>query len=112
LIKNASVEYAELLSDTIIQGPDITVIHNEDVSEATTPDEIKLRLTRQLYRPVRWVETMQAIVNLGVMRGAECGPGKVLSGLSKRIDRSFDMSSLASAESMDSCITEYQGAQS
>ncbi len=112
LIKNAAVEYAELLSDTIIQAPDITVIHNEDVSEATTPDEIKLRLTRQLYRPVRWVETMEAIVNLGVMRGAECGPGKVLSGLSKRIDKSFDISSLASVESMDACITEYQGAQS
>ena len=112
LIKNAANEYAELLSDTTITEPGITVIHNEDVSEASTPDEIKLRLTRQLYRPVRWVGTMQAIVNLGVMRGAECGPGKVLSGLSKRIDKSFDMSSLASVESMDSCITEYQGVQS
>ena len=112
LIKNAADEYAELLSDTTITEPDITVIHNEDVSEASTPDEIKLRLTRQLYRPVRWVETMQAIAKLGVMRGAECGPGKVLSGLSKRIDKSFDMSSLASVESMDSCITEYQGVQS
>ena len=112
LIKNAADEYAELLSDTTITEPSITVIHNEDVSEASTPDEIKLRLTRQLYRPVRWVETMQAIVKLGVTRGAECGPGKVLSGLSKRIDKSFDISSLASAESMDSCITEYQGTQS
>ena len=112
LIKNAADEYAELLSDTTITEPGITVIHNEDVSEASTPGEIKLRLTRQLYRPVRWVETMQAIAKVGVMRGAECGPGKVLSGLSKRIDKSFDISSLASAESMDSCITEYQGTQS
>ena len=112
LIKNAADEYAELLSDTTITEPGITVIHNEDVSEASTPGEIKLRLTRQLYRPVRWVETMKAIAKLGVMRGAECGPGKVLSGLSKRIDKSFDISSLASAESMDLCITEYQGTQS
>ena len=66
---------------------DAVVINNVDVAMETDPEKIRDALIRQLYSPVRWVETIQALKEQGVGHLYECGPGKVLSGLVKRIDR-------------------------
>lgn len=70
--------------------PALPVIHNVDVAVAESPEQIKQRLVEQLYSPVRWVETVQAIAARGAQVVIEAGPGKVLAGLIKRIDKSLD----------------------
>lgn len=104
LIKEAAEEYRSLLDSITINPTTVPVIHNEDVSHASSPSHIKERLVRQLYRPVRWVECVQATIELGATRAIECGPGKVLSGLTKRIDKSVEMVSIATVDAMQAAI--------
>ena len=85
LMKPAAVKLAEYLKNVTITVSQIPVIHNADVVSYDNPDKIKNALVRQLYSPVRWVETVQAVYAQGATQAAECGPGKVLSGLTKRI---------------------------
>ena len=85
LMKPAAVKLAAFLQSVTINIPKIAVIQNADVSSYQDADKIKDALVRQLYSPVRWVETVQAIHAQGVTLAAECGPGKVLAGLTKRI---------------------------
>ena len=66
----------------------MNIIHNADVKIHSTSEDIKDALYRQLFSPVRWVETIQSMVANGTQTFIELGPGKVLTGLSKRIDRS------------------------
>ena len=67
-----------------LSAPKIPVINNVDVSIESDPERIKDALVRQAYNPVRWVETVQKMAAMGVSTVAECGPGKVLAGLTKR----------------------------
>jgi len=85
LMKPAAVKLAEYLKEVAVNTPAIAVIHNADVAAYNNSDKIKDALVRQLYSPVRWVETVQHIAQQGVIQAAECGPGKVLAGLTKRI---------------------------
>jgi [acyl-carrier-protein] S-malonyltransferase len=85
LMKPAALQLAEYLKNVAVNAPQIPVLHNSDVAAYSDSDSIKDALVRQLYSPVRWVETVQAIAALGVTQSAECGPGKVLAGLTKRI---------------------------
>lgn len=85
LMKPAALQLAEYLKSVAVNTPQIPVLHNADVAAYSDSDKIKDALVRQLYSPVRWVETVQAIAALGVTQTAECGPGKVLAGLTKRI---------------------------
>ncbi|MDP1766535.1 MAG: ACP S-malonyltransferase [Methylotenera sp.] len=85
LMKPAAVKLAEYLKNVIVHAPQIPVIQNADVDAYQDGNKIKDALVRQLYSPVRWVETIQAIHAQGVTQAAECGPGKVLAGLTKRI---------------------------
>ncbi|MDP2071539.1 ACP S-malonyltransferase [Methylotenera sp.] len=85
LMKPAAVKLAEYLKNVTILTPQIPVMQNADVVAFQDGDKIKDALVRQLYSPVRWVETVQAIHAQGVTQAAECGPGKVLAGLTKRI---------------------------
>jgi [acyl-carrier-protein] S-malonyltransferase len=85
LMKPAALQLAEYLKNVAVNTPQIPVLHNADVAAYSDSDSIKDALVRQLYSPVRWVETVQAIAALGVTQSAECGPGKVLAGLTKRI---------------------------
>ena len=86
-----------------IKAPAIRVLHNTDVQSHAEPDTIRDALAKQLHTPVRWVETVRALKAAGVERVLECGPGKVLAGLNKRIDDSVpavalvDEASLAAA---------------
>jgi [acyl-carrier-protein] S-malonyltransferase len=85
LMKPAADKLAERLSGMTVNAPQIPVINNADVSKATDADAIRDALVRQLYSPVRWVETIEAMGAEGVDSLIECGPGKVLVGLNKRI---------------------------
>lgn len=85
LMKPAADKLALYLESGAVSAPQIPVLHNADVQAYSDAQSIKNALVRQLYSPVRWVETVQAISAQGIARAAECGPGKVLAGLNKRI---------------------------
>lgn len=85
LMQPAAVKLAEYLKNITVNVPQIPVLHNADVAAYSDVAMIKDALVRQLYSPVRWVETVQAVAAEGITQTAECGPGKVLAGLTKRI---------------------------
>ena len=103
LMRPAAEQMAPLLASVEITTPSISVIHNADVASHQSADAIRDALLRQLYNPVRWVESVQQIAANNIDTLVECGPGKVLAGLNKRIDRSmtalpiFDPASLEKA---------------
>nr|WP_315485551.1 ACP S-malonyltransferase [uncultured Undibacterium sp.] len=86
LLKPASDQLREYLSRVSFSAPTIALINNVDVAIATDPALIKDALVRQAASPVRWVETVNAIAASGITQLVECGPGKVLAGLTKRIN--------------------------
>jgi [acyl-carrier-protein] S-malonyltransferase len=85
LMKGAAQQLGEYLKNIKMQRPDIPVLHNADVKSYTDEAAIKDVLVRQLYSPVRWVETVLEFGKLGITHNVECAPGKVLAGLNKRI---------------------------
>ena len=85
LMKPAAAQLAAYLEKVTLRAPLVPVLHNADVAAYTNTAQIKDALVRQLYSPVRWVETVQAMSAQGITMAAECGPGKVLAGLNKRI---------------------------
>ena len=85
LLKPAADRLRERLAHVEIRTPTIAVLHNVDVTEHRSADEIRDALARQAASPVRWVETIRAMAARGVTYVVECGPGKVLAGLTKRI---------------------------
>lgn len=93
LLKPAAVHFAKALQDVSFQVPTIPVISNVDLSVYQSADHIRTLLTQQLYSPVRWVETIQRMKAQDVELLIECGPGKVLSGLIKRIDKTLQVMS-------------------
>ena len=101
LMLPAAQRLKEKLATTPIVTPAIAVVNNIDVAVQTDPDAIREALFRQAFGPVRWVECVAAIKARGVHTLIECGPGKVLAGLTKRIDAEltglplFDPASLA-----------------
>lgn len=85
LMQKASDELRAYLDGVPIKEPSINIIHNVDISEHHDANAIKNALSKQLCHPVRWVETIEKITSSGITSIAECGPGKVLAGLLKRI---------------------------
>lgn len=106
LMHAAAEQLDETLAGINIHSPVIPVINNVDVVQESSPESIRDALVRQLYQPVRWMESVQKMASMGVTRLVECGPGKVLVGLNKRIDKQmtatavFDPDSLAIALSV------------
>ncbi|WP_295640714.1 ACP S-malonyltransferase [uncultured Methylibium sp.] len=104
LMKPAAERLRERLVDVPLAAPQIPVLNNVDVAVETEPARIRDALYRQAFGAVRWVETVQALKARGISQVAECGPGKVLAGLVKRIDADlvavniFDAASLADAK--------------
>lgn len=104
LMKPAAEQLAEVLASMSMHAAEIPVINNTDVAMATDSSQIRDALVRQLYSPVRWVETVQRLSAEGVSRAYECGPGKVLSGLVKRIDKDMTVSALENADAFDQAL--------
>jgi len=86
LMKPAAIELEKILDETEFSAPSIAVVQNVNGELVDSPGEIKLNLIKQLYAPVLWVDCIDIISKKGVTKLVECGPGKVLSGLIKRID--------------------------
>ena len=104
LMKPAAEQLELVLEELAIQMPSIEVIHNVDVSVSITPDDIRQKLVQQLYQPVRWVETVQAMASQGVSNVVEAGPGKVLAGLNRRIDRKINSLSVADPAGLEKAL--------
>lgn len=104
LMKPAAEKLEEKLQAINFNNPDIPVINNVDVSAEATADAIKDALIRQLYNPVRWTETVQRLKEEGVETLYECGPGNVLCGLAKRIDRSVSGKPLGTLDKFEAAL--------
>ncbi|MFS2003451.1 ACP S-malonyltransferase [Duganella sp. CT11-25] len=89
LLKPASDRLRDYMAGLAFSAPQIALINNVDVAVLSDPASIKDALVRQAAAPVRWVETMQKVAAEGITQVVECGPGKVLMGLAKRIDASL-----------------------
>jgi [acyl-carrier-protein] S-malonyltransferase len=86
LMEGAAEQLRDYLADVTVQAPSIPVLHNADVKSYSDAAAIKDALVRQLYSPVRWVETVLEVGKQSITHNVECAPGKVLAGLNKRID--------------------------
>jgi [acyl-carrier-protein] S-malonyltransferase len=104
LLKPAGERLAAELAGVPIVVPGIPVLHNVDVAERPTVDAIRAALAQQASSPVRWVETIRAFAERGVTHVVECGPGRVLAGLNKRIAR--ELKSFALTDGNDIASTK------
>jgi [acyl-carrier-protein] S-malonyltransferase len=100
LMKPAAVQLSDYLKNIEIKTPEVPVIHNADVVSYNDPEKIKDALVRQLYSPVRWSDTVKLIQKLQISKTAECGPGKVLAGLTKRITADLPCTALVNIEAV------------
>lgn len=104
LMKPAADKLATALGDIEFSQPQIPVINNADVAQPQAAADIRDALVRQLYSPVRWTETVEAMAAMGVTELYEVGPGKVLTGLCKRINKSLTAKAVNDAASLAALI--------
>lgn len=104
LMAPAGEQFAQALEAAEIRLPDIDVVHNVDAQVAGSAAAIRARLLRQLTAPVRWIDCVRGLEALGVKRFVECGPGKVLTGLAKRIDRSWQTAAIGSLVGLNAAL--------
>jgi len=106
LMKSASEKFEEFLKDFELQDAKFSIISNSDASEKRTVTEIINSLVKQLYTPVRWQECVKYMISKGVDTFIEIGPGKVLSGLIKRIDSSVKMLNVSNIDDLENLRKE------
>ncbi|TVT49997.1 MAG: ACP S-malonyltransferase [Denitromonas halophila] len=104
LMKPAAVQLAERLASVELNAPSIPVLNNVDVAVCSSATDIRDALVRQAYSPVRWIESVEAIAARGASAVIECGPGKVLAGLTKRIVRDVQGAALVDEASIQEAI--------
>ncbi|MGN6478845.1 ACP S-malonyltransferase [Luteibacter sp.] len=104
LMRDAADKLGEKMAAITWQLPSIPVVQNADAKVHASLDDIRGALQRQLYLPVRWTECVQALAANGVTQVLECGPGKVLAGLIKRIDKSIDAKAIGLPADLDAAI--------
>ncbi|ARP95885.1 ACP S-malonyltransferase [Bordetella genomosp. 13] len=109
LLKPAAEVLAGALASATLQPPRIPVLNNVDVAQPTEPDAIRDALVRQAWNPVRWVETLRTMKEQGVTHVIECGPGKVLAGLTKRIDSDLVGLSITDPASLEAALAAVNG---
>jgi [acyl-carrier-protein] S-malonyltransferase len=105
LLKGAAEQLRDYLAKVTVQTPDIPVLNNVDVKCYADSASIKDALVRQLYSPVRWVETVLEFGKQGITYNVECGPGKVLVGMNKRIDTNQHALALNDGETLKHALT-------
>jgi [acyl-carrier-protein] S-malonyltransferase len=109
LIRPAVDRLAAKLAAVPFKRPAIPVLHNVDVAERPEPDAIRAALAQQAASPVRWVETIEAFAARGVTQVVECGPGRVLTGLNKRIVRELKSFALTDGSDLDAAKAALAG---
>ncbi|OFZ66124.1 MAG: [acyl-carrier-protein] S-malonyltransferase [Betaproteobacteria bacterium RBG_16_56_24] len=105
LLKGAAEQLRAYLDNVTVQTPGIPVLHNADVKRHSDAAEIRDALVRQLYSPVRWMETVLEFGKLGITHNVECAPGKVLAGLNKRIDTNQQALAINDGEALKQALT-------
>lgn len=100
LMKPAGEKLATAIADVDIATPELPVVHNVHAATESDPERIRALLVEQIYSPVQWTRCIQAIAGNGATRIVECGPGKVLSGLNRRIDKTMLSYSLEEPEAL------------
>ena len=100
LLKGAAEQLRGYLAGVAVQAPVIPVLHNADVAAYSDSAAIKDALVRQLYSPVRWVETVLEFGRQGITHNVECAPGRVLAGLNKRIDTNQQALAISDGEAL------------
>lgn len=106
LMQPAADRLDGLMQDISFAAPKIQLVHNVDVESHATPESIRKALKEQLYKPVRWVESITNMHNKGVTTFVECGPGKVLAGLDKRIAKDAEHFALYDPESLEKLLEQ------
>ena len=106
LMKPAGERLAEAIATLDICAPQVPVVHNVHAATESNPEQIRKLLVEQIYSPVQWTRCVQAIVNAGAAHVVECGPGKVLSGLNRRIDKSLQSYSLEEPDALTTTVAK------
>lgn len=106
LMQGAAERLRERLAEIEVRKPMIPVIHNRFVESLDDPAKIRQALIEQLFNPVRWVETVQLLGRKGVRRVVECGPGKILTGLSRRIVPDIEYIAITDAASLAAAASQ------
>ncbi|MFH2140589.1 MAG: ACP S-malonyltransferase [Pseudomonadota bacterium] len=104
LLMGAADKLRAYLENVAVNTPSVQVLHNADVAAYSDAAKIKDALVRQLYSPVRWVETVQAFGKQGITQNVECAPGKVLAGLNKRIDTNQQAMAINDGEALKAAL--------
>jgi [acyl-carrier-protein] S-malonyltransferase len=107
LMRGAADKLGERMTGIDWRLPSIPVVQNAEARSYDSIDDIRGALQRQLYLPVRWTECVQALAAGGIVRVAECGPGKVLSGLIKRIDKTVEARAIGMPADLDAALAEW-----
>ncbi len=109
LMRPATERLSSMLAEAEVREPKIPVVNNADVDVRSDPEAIRDALARQLTSPVRWTDTIRKLAQEGADVIVECGPGRVLSGLMKRIDRNIKTLSLHDPDSLKAALTQLGG---
>jgi [acyl-carrier-protein] S-malonyltransferase len=104
-MKPAADNLAEMVNTITFRAPEVPIMHNVHAKNEHDPQAIKALMLEQIYSPVKWVDCVEQLKNSGVSALVECGPGKVLSGLAKRIDRELTAISTESVADFDAALT-------
>jgi [acyl-carrier-protein] S-malonyltransferase len=109
-MKDAAMDFKHSIDNINFQMGSQKVLHNVDADYSTNIEQIKSKLVEQLYKPVLWTSIVQEMKNLGVEKLIEAGPGKVLAGLTRRIDKSLTGSAIIDVTTLKSTIEEISNA--
>jgi len=102
---SAAEKMQQQLNKLTLLTPKIPILHNVDVQQHKNNAAIKNSLVKQLYSPVRWTDTIHAFAEAGVTHVVECGPGKILTGLNKRIDKNLQNIALTDSAALRQTIS-------
>lgn len=106
LMQPAGVKLAEALANITINAPEVPVVHNVHGKTEQDPEVIRNLLIEQIYSPVKWTDCVQFMVEKGIETTVECGPGKVLSGLNKRIHKPLNCLSIEQSDALQAAIND------
>ncbi|HXG27720.1 MAG TPA: ACP S-malonyltransferase [Nevskiales bacterium] len=109
LMRPAAEQLAQDLQAVAVQPPAIPVLHNLDATPRSRPEDIRAALVAQLHSPVQWVKTIQALRAQGAAALLECGPGRVLTGLTKRIDKAANGECLQDPQTLEAGLALVRG---